>query len=208
MINDIQTISSIYMEHGKHVLSAIGRVLDKYQISVSKTTPAGIDFVPWSLIDPDIKCSLRGNLTYNTIDSYVTIRYVIAFTESKLYSSYSRFLKWYLLKWSEERKKIMKKKNIVFLYPGNTGSEIILQASQKISQKDLDKPIKDLIFDLDDIINDEARTINDILKGDFPDSLKKDLLREIDITLAEMGQNQPEDKQHDIIRTDSQSTFP
>lgn len=203
MINDIRTISSIYMEHGKLVLSEISSILDKYQISALKTTPAGIDFVPWPLRDPDIKCSLRGSLTYNTIDSYVTIRYVMAFKESRLCASYSRFLKWYLLKWNEEHKKILRRKNIVFIYPGNTGSEVILEASQKINIKVLDKTIKDLIFDLDDIINDEVCTINDILKGDFPDSLKKELLREIDITLAEMGQKQPEDKQHDIIRTDS-----
>ena len=186
MGNKIDNLSKLYAKSGETISNDIQRTLVKYETEILEVTPTSICFLPWSACNSNSCELLRGTILWNPINLDMKIHYNIQLTLQNNNPSYSHCLKWYLTKWNEQRTKPMTQLSLKFIYPGNTNSEIILQARSKINRGSFDRQIRMLLILFNNIIKKESVMISSIITGNISLKLKQAIFDEITMLLTEI----------------------
>ena len=195
---EINKLASAYSHGLPTVLSMIQSILQKNKIYVCNVTPISIRFIPWSTHNHQMDQCISGLLSWNSVTKTLFISYHVLLPFKGMHD-YLRILKWYLLKWNEEHIRYSRQLSIRFIYPGKNASEIILQASRKTTSASMEKTIRMILLQLNDIIEKEADTILDIIDGDYPNDLKQFILDEVEIVLSELKGEQETKKNEEGI---------
>ena len=132
-----------------------------------------------------------GEIIWNSIDDSISVIYSF-----RLFSgddgSYSRVLHWYIQKRLKKPEILPKGVSLCVIYPGTADWELKLRLDCKVTFRTLRKKTGMLLFLLDDIVENEYKTVDAILTGDIPDNIRTELLTEIRLTLSELDEKCPE----------------
>lgn len=179
----IKELSKSYSDKGDAMGKAIQSLLKGYELPIIHFSPTSIQFIPWPVNNSQITKDLDGFVFWNPMTSLVEIQYVL---HQAVSVSYKRCLKWHFMKLNEQYLKEFRKTNVHFIYPVENSTDVILQAQCNISENNIEKKIRMLLLQLNDIIEEEGDTIISILAGNPPDKFKKEMLEEIAMILSEM----------------------
>lgn len=182
----LKKITNQYFEKGVEMKRIIKNTLVKNNIEVLTESPTSIHFIPWPIRTADLSLKMSGDIYWNPINDLIIIQYHFRPSYDANIKTYSRCLRWYLLRWNEHRSKAMKSNGLRFIYPGEAKEGITLQASRRINIGNIEKKIRMLLLQLNDTMEEESDAITDILSGNLPTEFKQDILDEIIKTLSEM----------------------
>lgn len=185
---ELNRIASLYAEKGKEMSDVIQSVLTRLELQILEKTPVEMSFIPWKTSNPVIDKNACGTISWNPIDDTVMFQYRFQVPYVNDPQTYSRILKWYVSKWNDENAALRRSIRLTFIYPGSTVTELIIQTNRVTSMNNLGKTVKETLILLYDTIAKECVTIYDILSGNPPYSIKKEVLEVITNLLKEMNQ--------------------
>ncbi len=199
--DNIHLLGLIFANVGKEYLRITQSSLSDLGLHIQEMTPTRIIFSPWEIKNvSEEEYSLRGEIEWNPLTKDVLIKYIIWPKSSKRLPSFSRLLRWYLLKWNEEHSDSLQGTVCRFLYPCKSNDQIILQAKSKVHLQVLRKRLRLILLKLDTIFKEEWETINMLLLGKCPEIIRNALMNEITSVLLELEMNFDkyyEDKQNE-----------
>lgn len=198
---NIHLISSLFADGGREYLRIIQSLLSDLCIQVQSVAPSKIEFSPWEIRDiSEAGAVLKGEVVWNPVTNDIVIEYKIWPKRPMMLSTFSRLLRWYLLKWNEEHRESLQGITFRFIYPGSSNDEITLQARSKVHLKSIRKRLRLVLLKSDTILKEEWDIINSLLHGECPALIRTEVMNEIKSVLLELkiGLNEVyEDRQNE-----------
>ena len=190
--NELVEIGHFYAEKGNSYSAEIEAALRENGVKIQNKTPSHMLFVPRLIQSPELEELTEGEVIWNSIDDSISVIYYLQLSFPKSRSTCSRVLQWYIQRQTRKMTFLPRGVTLKVIYPGASDRELTLRMECKVTYQTLRKKTRMLLFQLNDIVESEYKTVRAILAGDFPEDLREELMTEIVLTLSELGVECPE----------------